>query len=512
MKKTTIRIVSAMLLTVMMMLAFSSCGSGADSVISLKMSTLNPWLEDTDSSEIVKIEEIHTYYGIAPETKTMSYYSEDAEVICAYMKWLADATLSPKIIVENMGGGGSTEMVFTFKDGSTKEISIKQGLYHSFLLLFEVKSEAFLKRESMNTFYRFNVSRDEYSVYKCGDDSQPIKTVETGAGELRFIYLKDIEAPETEPTHYLDTSFGKVYIYSDSLCYIDAGEDDIYANNGYYELYGASFSELINNENVSIIEPNKGSIDRNEDGSIVLKEELIASLSKYLKDFNLCYEIPGFTLGEKIEICKNMRSPLFVKFSDECYYVAAYCPPNHKDSEYPDFCCYEEYTWVGYEKASDVKKNLGEKKIAAAFQINIQEFCRNLKTDATDVTMEHFNFYIPKFIDGVAVEPEIEFANTFIYLLGSSEKYICYSSKIAYHEPWSIECAEIDGEYYVIEPHRQEWDDGRYSEQDQRVFFGDYYDELMEIAIFDKYSVKYGTTTVSYVIFSIEDISKLMKE
>ena len=33
-----------------------------------------------------------------------------------------------------------------------------------------------------------------------------------------------------------------------------------------------------------------------------------------------------------------------------------------------------------------------------------------------------------------------------------------------------------------------------------------------EIAIFDKYSVKYGTTTVSYVIFSIEDISKLMKE
>ena len=245
MKKATIRIVCVMLLTVMMMLALSSCGSGVDSIISLKMSTFNPWLEDTDPSEIVKVEEIHTYYGIAPETKMMSYYSEDAEVISAYMKWLADATLSPKIIVENMGGGGSTEMVFTFKDGSTKEISIKQGLYHSFLFLFEVKSEAFLKRESMNTFYRFNASRDEYSAYKCGDDSQPIKTVETGAGELRFIYLKDAEAPETEPTHYLDTSFGKVYIYSDSLCYIDAGEEDVYQNNGYYELYGAKFSDLI---------------------------------------------------------------------------------------------------------------------------------------------------------------------------------------------------------------------------------------------------------------------------
>ena len=245
MKKTTIRIVCVMLLTVMMMLALSSCGSGVDSIISLKMSTLNPWLEDIDPSEIVKVEEIHTYYGIAPGIKMMSYYSEDAEVICAYMKWLADAKLTPVIPKIGIGGGGSTEMIFTFADGSTKEISINQGFYHSFLMFFKMNSEAFLKRESMNAFYRFNTSRDEYSVYKCGDDSQPIKTVETGAGELRFIYLKDAEAPETEPTHYLDTSFGKVYIYSDTLCYIDAGEEDAYQNNGYYELYGAKFSYLI---------------------------------------------------------------------------------------------------------------------------------------------------------------------------------------------------------------------------------------------------------------------------
>lgn len=245
MKKTTIRIVCVMLLTVMVMLALSSCGSGADSVISLKMSTLNPWIEDTTPSEIVKVEEIHTYYGIAPGTKMMSYYSEDAEVISAYLKWLADTRLSPQIIVESMGGGGSTKTVFTFKDGSTKEILTKQGYYHSFLMFFKVNSQSFLNRESMKTFYRFNVSRKGYSVYTYGDDSEPIKTVESGAGELRFIYLKDAEAPETEPTHYLDTSFGKVYIYSDTLCYIDAGEEDAHQNNGYYELYGANFSDLI---------------------------------------------------------------------------------------------------------------------------------------------------------------------------------------------------------------------------------------------------------------------------
>ena len=43
----------------------------------------------------------------------------------------------------------------------------------------------------------------------------------------------------------LDTSFGKVYIYSDTLCYIDTGDEDIDANNGYYELYGATFAELM---------------------------------------------------------------------------------------------------------------------------------------------------------------------------------------------------------------------------------------------------------------------------
>ena len=244
MKKTTIRIVSAMLLTVMMMLALSSCSSGSDSIISLKMSILNPWLGDTDPSEIVKVEEIHTYYGIAPGIKMMSYYSEDAEVICAYMKWLADAELTPVIPKIGVDGGGSTQMIFTFKDGSTKEISRIKGVYYK-LMFFEIKTGSGFKREDMDTFYRFNVSRDGYSVYKCGDDSEPIKTVESGAGEFRFIYLKDAEAPETEPTHYLDTSFGKVYIYSDTLCYIDAGEEDVYQNNGYYELYGAKFSDLI---------------------------------------------------------------------------------------------------------------------------------------------------------------------------------------------------------------------------------------------------------------------------
>lgn len=244
MKKITVRIITAMLLAVMMMLALSSCGSGSDSIISLKMSTLNPWLEDTDSSEIVKVEEIHTFYGIAPGEKMMCYYSEDAEVIAAYMKQLADAKLTPTIPEIGVGGGGSTVRIFTFADGSTKEISTKHGVYYN-LIPFNVEIGSGFDKEDMDIFYRFKVNRNGYSIYTYGDDPELIKTVENGADALGFIYLKDAEAPETEPTHYLDTSFGKVYIYSDNLCYIDAGEEDIDGNSGYYELYGAKFSDLI---------------------------------------------------------------------------------------------------------------------------------------------------------------------------------------------------------------------------------------------------------------------------
>ena len=245
MKKTTVRIITAMLLAVMMMLTLSSCSSGSDSIISLKMSTLNPWIKNTDSSEIAKVEEIHTYYGIAPGQKMMSYYSEDAEVIAAYMEWLADAKLTPALPNIGVLGGGSTKILFTFKDGSTKRILISQGTYYRLLMAFDVKYSSKFEKEGMNTFYRFNLSEDGYSVYTCGDNPELIKTAENGLKDLGFIYLKDAEAPETEPTHYLDTSFGKVYIYSDNLCYIDAGEEDIDGNSGYYELYGAKFSDLI---------------------------------------------------------------------------------------------------------------------------------------------------------------------------------------------------------------------------------------------------------------------------
>ena len=178
MKKATIRIVCVMLLAVMMIITLSSCGSGAGSVISLKMSTLNPWLQDTDPSEIVKVEEIHTYYGIAPNTRVASYYTEDTEVIKQYIDWLSNSKLFVAIPPIGINGGGSTRHVFTFADGTTKEIYTQHGFYYSVLLCFEMHSQRFLGKDDMDVFYRFNASKNNYLIYTCGETPELVKEVE----------------------------------------------------------------------------------------------------------------------------------------------------------------------------------------------------------------------------------------------------------------------------------------------------------------------------------------------
>lgn len=237
MKKTVTRIISVVLLFMLTTLILSSCSPSL-----IKMKTFHPWLED--SSKVVKVEEIHSYYGIAPGQEMASYFSEDVDVISEYMDWFANTSLIPTIPKVNVGGGGSTRRVFTFEDGSTKEIYTKHGIYYSTLLSFNIYGSSDFKASSnMTQFYRFNAENAGYSIYTYEENPTLVKNTEDGLAKLGFIPLKDAQEPKTEPTHYMEVPFGKVYIYSDTLCYIEREFDEYF--NGYYELYGASFDELM---------------------------------------------------------------------------------------------------------------------------------------------------------------------------------------------------------------------------------------------------------------------------
>lgn len=240
--------------------------------------------------------------------------------------------------------------------------------------------------------------------------------------------------------------------------------------------------------------------EKNSDGTLKLSEGLISRLTDYFKrDTRIEYDLGVRSFEDKLNYCKNGYDPLLVKFVDKSYFVAAYFDIPEEHVELHFYCCCDNYTWVGFEKAEDVKEIWNGKELIGAFQINPQELCKNIKTGSRDVVIEHFSFYRPKFVSGVAVDPEIEFEKIFVYLNDSSDKYICYSSLVhpELHRLKSFRCIELDGKYYIMELHR-----GNLEE-----IYGAYYDELMSVLV-DEYVIE----GERYGLYKIEDIARIINK
>ena len=212
-----------------------SCGSNGTRLIKFDISTFYPWINDIDSTSVVKVEKIRVFDSSEPNIGVINYYSTDAEVIDEFIEWFGKRKISPTF-PEVVYGGGSTEYIFTFADGSSKEIK-SRGAFYDLISSSECKAE-------MNIFYRFNASSESYSIYTYGEGEELVKNAESGASKLSFVRCDTEQSPDGEPTHYIVASFGKVYFYSDSLCYIESLYDGNFMN-GYYELYGQSLSDLM---------------------------------------------------------------------------------------------------------------------------------------------------------------------------------------------------------------------------------------------------------------------------
>ena len=245
------------------------------------------------------------------------------------------------------------------------------------------------------------------------------------------------------------------------------------------------------------------------DDTIQLDLDLINTLSEYLRDYYISYEIPSLTFGQKIEKCKKERTPIFVNFGEECFYAVAYYNDPHVNAG--KFCCYDKYTWVGFKSAESISEVLNGEKIVAAFQINYAENCCNLKTGDTDYVVGHFLLFQPEFADGKAVSPNVFFKNPFIFLTKSEEKLIYYTSKSALHEVYSFECVKLDGNYFAKQMVNAENNGSIYYEIDLQYSFGAYYDDLIESVILGKYSEKNLDHTINYALINIEDLAEIIK-
>ena len=279
----------------------------------------------------------------------------------------------------------------------------------------------------------------------------------------------------------------------------DQAEHTFVWRNDYLHMECTDCGYIIENNIETVIE-------KNEDGTVRLSENLRSALSDYYKSYFLNVDPYPFNFGEKLNHIKSGEcAPVFVKFSSRCYYVAAYFSTTEEHDEL--YCCSDSYTWVGFEKAEDVKETLDGEILMGAFQINPQEFCVNIKTGEYDVTMDHFVFYRPEFVDGVALAPEITFENLFIYLSQDDDKYICYSSTryTSLHEAGSFKCMELDGKYYIAEYHGS-----LYNGADLEAEYGEYYNKLMSILV-DEYVVEGDDKRTKYGLFEVEDILEMIK-
>ena len=232
-----------------------------------------------------------------------------------------------------------------------------------------------------------------------------------------------------------------------------------------------------------------------------LDDELVSTLTDYLANYNTNYDIPGHTLGDKLSLIANGYNPLLVKFGDDCYYAVAYYTPEHDHDETMDYCCSDKYVWIGYKTADAISKTWQGKELVAAFQINNNEFCRDLVTGSIDVKMLHFSLFTPEFSGDKAKTPNIVFDNLFIYITTSNEDCIYYTSAVAYHEPWTIDCVEVNGEYYVLAPTCN-------SEDSYEKYYREYYDAC-RLMWLDQI---YYTSGFSYHLIPLDDLVELIRK
>ena len=230
MKKTLI----LCLIFCLLLPCFVSCGMMGQPLVEFDITLLNSWLSEIDASQVARVERIVDYGSIDPNAIEESKYSTDPDEINEFIEWCKNTKFYPTIPISTFGGL-TTKYVFTFADGSVKEINASSPFY-----ILRHPSNFTIE---MDCFYRFNASDASYSIYTAGDSPMLVKSVEKGASKLSFIRYDGL-TPTTEATHYIQASFGKVYFYSDTLCYIEPTYD---SGNvaGYYELYKTTLSDLI---------------------------------------------------------------------------------------------------------------------------------------------------------------------------------------------------------------------------------------------------------------------------
>ncbi len=231
--------------------------------------------------------------------------------------------------------------------------------------------------------------------------------------------------------------------------------------------------------------------------------------------------------ADKINLIKNERvRPIHVMVDpDNYYFVCGYYNSNNI-LEKAHYGYAREYTWVAFNSLVDIKQYYNGLELICAFQVNKALACYDfISGEKSEINVEVCQRYTPVFYQGLNYEPAIECKRNFnfIYLHSPSQKSANDENTVYFapisppiSDPRMLTCVFLDGIAYVTYP--LESINNYYDEIPQddiealaKVYFGEYYDYLMDVMITDKYGVgKESGYITLYGLFRFEDIRKLI--
>lgn len=241
--------------------------------------------------------------------------------------------------------------------------------------------------------------------------------------------------------------------------------------------------------------------------------ELVKALMKYLDELLWDFELPETSVAIKIDGIKNGEQPLHVEYKpSDCYFVCAYYDGD--DGDATDYARKNDYTWIKFEGANEIKEYYSGEKFVVAFQINSPSLVADIRNGAEIVpNVEHFKVYEPEFDGGMNTKAHDEFERTFIYLNSSDKSDVYVSESNAYHELYVLPCVYLDGQYYITVYLNTIAVGGEQSSADLKWELGGYYDTLMEIMVTEKYSVTDNRgTTHFYGLLELGEFSRTVLE
>ena len=236
------RIALCLILCILLSFSLSGCAQNKDgNPFAIRIAGKAPWL---DASNIVMVEEYVTYHGVQPSASRTIYYAEDSATIEKIVKYYRSSFLIPTSLnkLTRLNGGRSETVRFTLSDGSTEVLYFYHGCYKQGNHAYRVINTSHYDRSKMNSYVQLTSQRDTCDVLRT-NTSEPEKLGEVDVSNWRLKYTGCSFEKQYDAVVYIEIDFAKLYIVSDTLCYL------VEYNSGFYEYFelmdGETFAPLI---------------------------------------------------------------------------------------------------------------------------------------------------------------------------------------------------------------------------------------------------------------------------